>query len=320
MMDIITGKTRPDSGTVFFGSTIDLLRYTEPQIAQLGIGRKFQKPTVFEQLTVFENLELALKTHKGVRASMFFRLDSAQRDRLAEVLRILFDAGGSVIDTSPMYGSAEAVVGDLLAAARSRDKAFIATKVWTSGREAGIRQMEDSFRLMQTKTIDLMQVHNLLDLKVHLPVLRDWKKAGRIRYLGITHYHAGAHAEVEKLVKTGDFDFLQINHSMDEPEAEARLLPACADSGTATLINRPFSQAGLFGKVRGKPLPPWCADMDCSSWAQFFLKWIISLPEVTCAIPGTGRVAHIEDNMAACTGRLPGAALRKKMTAYFSTL
>jgi diketogulonate reductase-like aldo/keto reductase len=219
-----------------------------------------------------------------------------------------------------MYGNSEATTGTLSAALNARKSLFFATKVWTSGRDAGIRQMEDSFRLMQTKTIDLMQVHNLLDLRVHLPVLREWKKAGRIRYLGITHYHAGAHAEVEKLVKTGDFDFVQINYSMDEPEAEARLLPACADSGTATLINRPFSQAGLFGRVRGKPLPPWCADMDCSSWAQFFLKWIISNPAVTCAIPGTGRVAHIEDNMAACTGRLPDAAMRKKMMAYFASL
>ncbi len=239
---------------------------------------------------------------------------------LQAVLKRFVELGGAVVDSSPMYGHAEATTGILSSALNARKSLFFATKVWTSGREAGIRQMEDSFRLMQTKTIDLMQVHNLLDLKVHLPVLRDWKKAGRIRYLGITHYHAGAHAEVEKLVKTGDFDFVQINYSMDEPEAEARLLPACADSGTATLINRPFSQAGLFGKVRGKPLPPWCADIDCSSWAQFFLKWIISHPEVTCAIPGTGRVAHIEDNMAACIGRLPGAALRKKMTAYFSTL
>ena len=144
------------------------------------------------------------------------------------------------------------------------------------------------------------------------------KKAGRIRYLGITHYHAGAHAELEQLVKTGDFDFLQINYSLDEPEAGARLLPACADSGTATLINRPFSQGGLFGQVRGKPLPPWCADFDCNSWAQFFLKWIISHPAVTCAIPGTRLVRHIEDNMAACTGRLPDAAARKKMMDYFA--
>ena len=239
---------------------------------------------------------------------------------LQTVLKRFVELGGAVVDSSPMYGHAEATTGILSGALNVRKSLFLATKVWTSGRDAGIRQMEDSFRLMQTGTIDLMQVHNLLDLKVHLPVLREWKKTGRIRYLGITHYHAGAHAEVEKLVKSGDFDFVQINYSMDEPEAEARLLPACADSGTATLINRPFSQAGLFGRVRGKPLPPWCADMDCSSWAQFFLKWIISNPAVTCAIPGTGRVAHIEDNMAACTGRLPDAALRNKMTAYFSAL
>jgi diketogulonate reductase-like aldo/keto reductase len=239
---------------------------------------------------------------------------------LQTVLKRFVELGGTVVDSSPMYGHAEATTGILSSALNVRKSLFFATKVWTSGRDAGIRQMEDSFRLMQTGTIDLMQVHNLLDLKAHLPVLREWKKNGRIRYLGITHYHAGAHAEVEKLVKTGNFDFVQINYSMDEPEAEARLLPACADSGTATLINRPFSQAGLFGRVRGKPLPPWCADMDCSSWAQFFLKWIISNPAVTCAIPGTGRVAHIEDNMAACTGRLPDAALRKKMTAYFSAL
>jgi diketogulonate reductase-like aldo/keto reductase len=239
---------------------------------------------------------------------------------LQTVLKRFVELGGAVVDSSPMYGHAEATTGILSGALNVRKSLFLATKVWTSGRDAGIRQMEDSFRLMQTGTIDLMQVHNLLDLKVHLPVLREWKKTGRIRYLGITHYHAGAHAEVEKLVKSGDFDFVQINYSMDEPEAEARLLPACADSGAATLINRPFSQAGLFGRVRGKPLPPWCADMDCSSWAQFFLKWIISNPAVTCAIPGTGRITHIEDNMAACTGRLPDAALRKKMTAYFSAL
>ena len=239
---------------------------------------------------------------------------------LQAVLKRFVELGGAVIDSSPMYGNSEATTGTLSAALNARKSLFFATKVWTSGRDAGIRQMEDSFRLMQTKTIDLMQVHNLLDLRVHLPVLREWKKAGRIRYLGITHYHAGAHAEVEKLVKTGDFDFVQINYSMDEPEAEARLLPACADSGTATLINRPFSQAGLFGRIRGKPLPPWCADMDCTSWAQFFLKWIISNPAVTCAIPGTGRIAHIEDNMAACTGRLPDAAMRKKMMAYFASL
>lgn len=246
--------------------------------------------------------------------------DQLAKTELQNVLKRFIALGGQVVDSSPMYGQAEAALGTLSSALDVRKSLFLATKVWTSGRAEGIRQMEASAKLLQTKTIDLMQVHNLLDLKTHLPVLRDWKKSGRIRYLGITHYHAGAHAELEKLVKTGDFDFVQINYSPDEPEAEARLLPACADSGTATLINRPFSQAGLFSKVRGKPLPPWCADMDCTSWAQFFLKWIISHPSVTCAIPGTRLVRHIEDNMAACSGRLPDAALRKRMADYFSAL
>jgi diketogulonate reductase-like aldo/keto reductase len=239
---------------------------------------------------------------------------------LRTVLQRFGELGGTVIDSSPMYGHAEAATGALASALKLRPKLFYATKVWTSGREAGIRQMDESFRLLQTQVIDLMQVHNLLDLKTHLPVLRELKKSRRIRYLGITHYHAGAHAELEKLVKSGDFDFVQFNYSLDEPEAEARLLPACADSGTATLINRPFSQAGLFGRVRGKPLPPWCSEIDCTSWAQFFLKWIVSHPAVTCAIPGTGRVAHIEDNLAAATGRLPDAAMRRKMASWFNAL
>lgn len=241
------------------------------------------------------------------------------RTELKDTLRRFVELGGSVVDSSPMYGHAEAAVGILSAALGNRASLFLATKVWTSGRAEGIRQMEASAKLLQSKVIDLMQVHNLLDLKTHLPVLRDMKKSGRIRYLGITHYHAGAHAELEKLVRTGDFDFVQFNYSLDEPEAEARLLPACADSGTATLINRPFSQAGLFSKVRGKPLPPWCADLDCASWAQFFLKWIIGHPAVTCAIPGTRRVQHIEDNLGACTGRLPDAAMRKRMMEYLRT-
>ena len=239
---------------------------------------------------------------------------------LKAVLKRFVELGGKVVDSSPMYGHAEAAVGALMTALNARQSLFLATKVWTSGRSAGIEQMAESAQLMQAKVIDLMQVHNLLDLKVHLPVLRDMKKSGRIRYIGITHYHAGAHAELEKLVKSGDFDFLQINYSLDEPEAGARLLPACAASGVATLINRPFSQAALFGRVRGKPLPPWCADFDCTSWAQYFLKWIIGDPNVTCAIPGTGRVQHIEDNMAACRGRVPDAAMRKKMLEYITAL
>jgi len=243
-----------------------------------------------------------------------------QRDELKEVLRQLVALGGRVVDSSPMYGEAERVVGDLTSELGLRDRLFFATKVWTSGRDAGIRQMEQSFRLMRTQRMDLMQIHNLLDVDVHTKTLQQWKAAGKIRYLGITHYHSGAFARLERLVKTREYDFVQFNFSMDEPEAEARLLPACADSGTAVLINRPFAQAGVFGKVRNRPLPPWAADFDCTSWAQYFLKWIIGHPAVTCVIPGTRRVAHLQDNLHAGIGRLPDAAMRRRMAQYVATL
>ena len=243
-----------------------------------------------------------------------------ERTELKEVLRLLVQAGGSVVDSSPMYGKAEGVAGDLAAELGLREKLFFATKVWTSGREAGIRQMEDSFRLMRAQRMDLMQVHNLLDLSVHAKTLREWKQAGRIRYTGITHYHDGAHAELESIVKTREWDFVQFNYSMAEPEAEARLLPACADSGTAVIVNRPFSQGGLFPKVKGKALPAWAAEFDCTSWAQFFLKYLLSHPAVTCVIPGTRRVAHLKDNVQAGIGRLPDAATRRKMVEYLRQL
>ncbi len=243
-----------------------------------------------------------------------------ERAELREVLRGLVAAGGSVVDSSPMYGKSEGVVGDLATELGLREKLFYATKVWTSGREAGIRQMEDSFRLMRTQHMDLMQVHNLLDLSVHAKTLREWKTAGRIRYIGITHYHEGAHAELEKIVRTRAWDFVQFNYSMAEREAEARLLPACADSGAAVIVNRPFSQGHLFPRTRGKPLPAWAAEFDCSSWAQFFLKYLVAHPAVTCVIPGTRRVAHLEDNLQAGMGRLPDAAMRRRMVEYLDRL
>lgn len=246
--------------------------------------------------------------------------EAAQRTELKEVLRELAALGGRVVDSSPMYGQSERVVGDLVADLGNRDRYFFATKVWTTGRDAGIRQMENSLRLMRTQVMDLMQIHNLVDHETHLRTLREWKSAGRIRYLGITHYHSGAYAELERLVKSRQYDFAQFNYSLDEPEAEARLLPACAASGTAVLINRPFAQAGLFGRVRGKPLPPWAAELQCASWAQFFLKWILGHPAVTCAIPGTRRVAHLRDNLGAANGPLPDAAIRKRMREYVATL
>ena len=243
-----------------------------------------------------------------------------ERAELRQVLELLAQNGGSVIDSSPMYGQAERVVGDLTSETGARDNFFFATKVWTSGREAGIRQMEQSFRLMRTERMDLMQVHNLLDVQTHLATMREWQAAGRIRYLGITHYHAGAYRELERLARTKQFDFAQFNLSMAEREAEDRLLQACGESGVAVIVNRPFAGASLFGRVKGKPLPPWAAEFDCTSWAQFFLKWILGHPEVSCVIPGTRRVEHLKDNVLAGGGRVPDAAMRKRMLDYVQQL
>lgn len=243
-----------------------------------------------------------------------------ERSELKQVLLEFAAAGGSVLDSSPMYGEAERVVGDLTGELGNRDKYFFATKVWTSGQQAGVRQMEQSLKLMRTAHLDLMQIHNLLDLEVHTRTLRDWKASGKIRYMGITHYHAGAHAELEKLIKTNAYDTVQFNYSMAEREAEARLLPACLEAGVAVIINRPFAQANLFGRVKGKPLPPWAAEFDCASWAQFFLKYLLANPAVTCVIPGTRRTVHLKDNLQAGNGRLPDAAMRRRMLDLFNTL
>lgn len=246
--------------------------------------------------------------------------NAPERAELKEVLRLLVEGGGSVIDSSPMYGRAEAVVGDLSAEAGLRGKLFLATKVWTSGRDSGIRQLETSLRLMRTERMDLMQVHNLQDVAVHARTLREWKDAGRIRYAGITHYHAGAYAELERLVKTREWDFAQFNYSMAERDAETRLLPLCAESGVAVIVNRPFSEGSLFPRVKGKALPAWAADFDCASWAQFFLKYIVSHPAVTCCVPGTAKVDYLLDNLGAAQGRLPDAATRRRMEEFIDRL
>lgn len=243
-----------------------------------------------------------------------------ERAQLTQVLQEFTALGGSVIDSSPMYGQAERVVGDLTGDLGNRERYFFATKVWTSGQQAGVRQMEQSLQHMRSTHMDLMQIHNLLDLEVHTRTLREWKASGRIRYMGITHYHEGAHAELERLIKTNIYDTVQVNYSMAEREAEARLLPACLAAGVAVIINRPFAQANLFGRVKGQPLPAWAAEFDCTSWAQFFLKYLLGNPAVTCVIPGTRRVAHLKDNMQAGMGRLPDAAMRRRMLALFNTL
>jgi len=237
----------------------------------------------------------------------------AERAPLADVLKALFEAGGSVIDSSPMYGKAEGVVGDLLSAAGTRDKAFLATKVWTSGREAGIAQMNDSFRLLRTDRIDLMQVHNLLDLQTHLPTLRAWKKEGRIRLLGVTHYTESAHTALEAALKAGGFDFVQVDYSLDDRSAERRLLPFAGDNGIAVLVNMPFGGGGLLRKLLSRPLPAWAGEIGCTSWAQILLKFVLANKAVTCVIPGTGKPEHMRDNAQAGLGVYPDAAMLQRM-------
>jgi diketogulonate reductase-like aldo/keto reductase len=192
--------------------------------------------------------------------------------------------------------------------------------VWTSGRDEGIRQMENSFRRMRVERMDLMQVHNLVDVATHTETLKDWKAKGRVRYIGITHYTASAYADVERWLKTGAYDFLQINYSLGERDAERRLLPLAQEKKVAVIANRPFAEGALFGRVKGKPLPPWAAELGIESWAQYFLKWIVSHPAVNCTIPATGKAEHIRDNVEAGSGVLPDEAARKRMAEYFSGL
>lgn len=246
-----------------------------------------------------------------------FDVGSQPNDRapLAEVLRILFAAGGSVIDSSPMYGAAEGVVGDLLREMKARDKAFVATKVWTQGRAAGIAQMERSMQLMAADPIDLMQIHNLLDWRTHLATLRAWKAEGRIRYLGVTHYTTSAYAELEAVMRAEKLDFVQLNYALDDRQAEQRLLPLAAERGMAVLVNQPFGGGGLIRKLASRPLPAWAGEIGCTSWAQILLKFILGHPAVTCVIPGTGRPEHMKDNVGASFGIFPDEAMRKRMAA-----
>lgn len=243
-----------------------------------------------------------------------------ERAELAQVLRLLVQHGGRVVDSSPMYGRAEGVLGDLAHDLGLTTALFLATKVWTRGEAAGVAQMQDSLRLLRARKLDLMQVHNLVDWRSHLKTLQAWKADGRLRYIGVTHYHAGAYDELMAVLKTRAFDFVQFNYSMAEREADTRLLPLCAELGVAVIVNRPFSQGDLFPRVKGKAMPEWAAEFDCASWAQFFLKWILGHPAVTCAIPGTRRVVHLEDNVAAARGRLPDAAMRRRMLAHMQSL
>jgi aryl-alcohol dehydrogenase-like predicted oxidoreductase len=244
------------------------------------------------------------------------------RERAAarETLRTLVELGGTVVDASPMYGAAEQVVGELSAELGLAGKLFVATKVWTFGRDAGIRQMEASFAKLGVERLDLMQVHNLVDTDTHLATLAGWKSEGRVRYLGVTHYIASAHPALEAAVKTCRPDFVQLNYSLADREAERTLLPLAQAEGVAVLVNRPLGQGRMFGRTKGKPLPDWAREIDCANWAQFFLKFILGHPAVTCVIPGTRNAQHLAQNLGAARGRLPDAAMRLRMAKVFDGL
>ena len=240
---------------------------------------------------------------------------ASARAPLTDVLRQFVASGASVIDSSPMYGRSEAVIGDLVEELGIRSKLFVATKVWTSGKQSGIAQMEDSFRKLRTERIDLMQVHNLVDVHTHLATMREWQRAGRIRYIGVTHSTSSAYASVEEVLQREKVEFLQINYSVHEREAEKRLLPLAQEKGIQVLANRPFAEGALMRRLASRPLPSFASEIDCTSWAQLLLKFVISHPAITCAIPATSNVTHLRDNLAAGAGRMPDAQLRARIAA-----
>jgi aryl-alcohol dehydrogenase-like predicted oxidoreductase len=242
------------------------------------------------------------------------RTGTAERTRLREVLRVLFEAGGSVVDSSPMYGAAEGVVGTLLTDMGAHDKAFVATKVWTQGAAAGVAQMERSLHLLQRSRLELMQVHNLVDCRTHLATLRAWKAEGRIRYVGVTHYTASAHGDLEAVMRVEPLDFVQLNYSLADRAAEDRLLPLAAERGIAVLVNRPLGGGGLV-HGRDGALPGWARELGCQSWSEALLRFVLAHPAVTCAIPGTSRPGHMAANARAGTGPLPDATLRARIVA-----
>ena len=244
----------------------------------------------------------------GLGTSRTFEVgeSAAERAPLREVLEGFFASGARLIDTSPMYSTAERVLGELMMP-DMHQRAFLATKVWTRGERSGIEQMTHSAQMLNSARLDLIQVHNLLDLDTHLKTLREWKESGRVRYIGVTHYTVSAHAELARVLAREKLDFVQFNYSPLTRDAQKRLLPLAAQRGVAVLVNRPFEDGALFQAVRGKPLPAWAADLDAASWGQLALKYIAAHPAVTCIIPATAKATHLKDNLAGGRGRLPDA-------------
>ncbi|WP_417316818.1 aldo/keto reductase [Emcibacter sp.] len=258
----------------------------------------------------------------GFGTSQVFNVGNSEEERapLLETLKILYDAGGSVIDTAPMYGPAEAVVGDLVARLNSRNKSFIATKVLQTGKQNGIDQMQSSFRKLKTSHVDLMQVHNLVDWQTQLGTLREMKQDKKIRFLGITHYTDSGTEELIKIMKQEPLDFVQCQYAMNARLVEEELLPLAQEKGIAILVNRPFGRGALFSKVKGRELPAWAEEYGIQSWAQYFLKYLLGHPAVTCVIPGTGRPDYARDNVMAGMSPLPEEKTRKMMLDHLESL
>ena len=242
------------------------------------------------------------------------------RDKRLEVLSTFFAGGGGMIDSSPMYGSSEEVVGYCLAKLPPQERLFTATKVWTVSKWMGERQMKTSEKLWNEDKFDLMQIHNLVDWEVHLETLNAWKKEGRLKHTGITTSHGRRHVEFEKIAREHAFDFCQFTYNIEDRGAENRLLPMAAERGMGVIINRPFQRGALIEKLKGKPLPAWASEIEVQNWPQFLLKFVISHPAVTCAIPATSNPGHMRENLRAGRGLLPDDAIRKRMADYVQNL
>jgi len=304
------GMTRREAARVLAGTTASVLVAPSLPAADQSLLLQRPIPSSGEMMPV-----IGLGT-----SGVFNATSTAEREPLEQVVAMLAKMGGKMVDTAPAYGQAETVTGEIAAKLKLQDKLFLATKVGTTGKAEGIQQMEHSLELLGKKPLDLIQVHNLTDWEVQLANLDDWKKQKRIRYTGITSSRMSAHADIVRALEKARVDFVQINYSLMEREAEERILPLAKERGVAVIVNRPLGRGDLFGRVREKPLPDWAAEFDCKSWAQFFLKWIVANPAVTCVIPATSKPHHMEDKMRGGLGRLPDENMRRRIVEAISAL